>query len=546
MNSSTDHLARLIKESLIQDKASNKTRERPFGFYWTRKNPAIASNLIEKISQSESIVLDPFLGSGSTFFEIAKKPKNRLFVGVELNELPLRNLIFSLGDVPLDYRAQLMEISSMLDKLSLLYTFETQVGSIELTKIIHNKIEGALIPQIFEFRIKTNSKIEKAFAKSELFDEIRELYNDKLRKFPERLNLTLEANSRIAVHAGMRVSDVFGPYGFESLSMCKTQGSKNDLCRLLVASSIHLVRLTDAKSQSQFPYWHPKIDIHEKSAALVLRRQLDRMQKYLPKHQTFMSATRIGSYELWKNDSNQTFLPLHGPVSKVLDGAIPDNSVDLVITDPPYFDQVAYSEYLKLWEFFTEHEANIEDEIVESSRSGGNKTRDRFLSDLEYSFNVIRRKMKDDSFALIYFKDSKPRNLHDFIECLEKAGLHYRAQVHLPNQKFTYKQNLSKENTVGGDSIMIFQAGEVLNRTFVLPRSFKGSHEDYFLELFRIYIQCHGPSSLSEALDESLISDLYPTGFLKAIKSNSRLFQIVSDEFEFDRESRKWSLKTHD
>jgi hypothetical protein len=383
-------------------------------------------------------------------------------------------------------------------------------------------------------------------SKSVLFEEIYKAYQAKVRDFIDRPDMTLDPNSRIAVHSGMRVSNVFGPFGFEALSMCKKISEKNDLCRLLAASSIHLVRLTDAKSQSQFPFWHPKVDIHEKSAVLVLRKQLAKMRKYFPQNQLFTETTRIGDHKKWQNDSVQTLLPLHGPVSRVLSEAIPDGSVDLVVTDPPYFDQVAYSEYLKVWEFFTGLNANIEEEIVESSRVGGNKTRVGFLRDLEESFKIIRVKMKEQSLALVYFKDSKPNNLHDFIECLENAGLDYIAQVHLPNRKFTYKQNTSKENTVGGDSIMIFKAGAANKRAFGLPSTFEGDHEEYFLELFRTYVKRHGPSSLSEALDESLIFDLYPTGFLKIIRSNARLSQLLSDEFEFDGRSRKWSLKSHD
>ena len=34
----------------------------------------------------------------------------------------------------------------------------------------------------------------------------------------------------------------------------------------------------------------------------------------------------------------------------ISDKDIANNSVDLIITDPPYFDQIAYSEYLKIWE----------------------------------------------------------------------------------------------------------------------------------------------------------------------------------------------------
>jgi DNA modification methylase len=545
MNQSIEIITQLVKESIIQGSAPNRANRKPFGFYWTRKNPSIAAHLIKNLTNSSSVILDPFMGSGTTFLDAAQKNQHHLFVGVELNELPIKNFLFSLGTFPDKYSQELEEIIKLMEEIGSLYRFRTIDGEIEITKIIHDKEDNYLVPSTFEVKAPGDSpKTQKVGRGDDLYESILEQYKKRIRSFPNRPNMTLETNSRIAIHAGMNVSDVFGPLGFEALSKFKQLCQTNELCRLLVAASLHLLRLTDAKSQSQFPYWHPKIHIHEKSAAVVLLKQLKKMHQVISELELFQPPTSTGSFEFWSETKMQTFLAVHGPISQVLDSAIPNNSVELVISDPPYFDQVAYSEYLKLWEFFTGFTANLEDEIVESSRLNAKKTRAQFLEDLRDAFKIVRAKMKDNAFALIYFKDSKPRNLHDFIECLEQAGLVYLSQVHLPNQKFTYKQNTSKENTVGGDSIMIFKAAETSTRVFSLPQGFTGSHEEYFLMLFKEYIKEHGPTSLSEALDNSLIFDLYPSGFLKEIRSNSRLFEIVSQEFDFDPLTRKWKPRT--
>ena len=66
--------------------------------------------------------------------------------------------------------------------------------------------------------------------------------------------------------------------------------------------------------------------------------------------------------------------------SKVKDSEIPDESVDLVFTDPPYFDQIPFSEYLQLWEFFTNYEINLKDELVQSNRVSFAMNREMYLN----------------------------------------------------------------------------------------------------------------------------------------------------------------------
>ena len=255
----------------------------------------------------------------------------------------------------------------------------------------------------------------------------------------------------------------------------------------------------------------------------------------------FVKQEIIEEFSDWSVNQRDATLLINGNVSTVLRNVLPDKSVDLVITDPPYFDQVAYSEYLKLWEFFTGFTSNLEDEIVESSRVGASKTRVKFIADLCEAFKAIRKSMKTGAIALVYFKDSKPSNLHDFIFCLERAGLQYVSQVHLPKSTYTYKQNASQENTVGGDAIMIFEAGNQTVRDEPKATASLSELDAFFLELLGEYISSHGPSTLTSALDNLLISRLYPTGYLSQIKTSGHFARIASQKFDFDPVTRQWS-----
>lgn len=535
----TDFLGERLKNVIGSAPAK---KQRAFGFYWTRKSAELAASLIDEFSSDTGVVLDPFLGSGSSALGFANLADKRLFIGVELNEMPIRNLAISLGDLSGVVLEDFERLEKLLEKIRELYVYESEQGSVTVYRTIHEYVDEKLVP--VAFRVALNGKKLEVSSESstELFQQLLSAYQNRVAQLPQRQSLELTANSRIAVREGMKVADVFGPMGFESLSKLRLSSNESLLFNLVISASLHLVRLTDSKSQSQFPFWHPKQQIHEQSAFDVLKKSSSQLKDLVSNVSGSLELRFIEEIGDLDSRTEKSVFLIQGDTSIAMRNAIPDSCVDLVITDPPYFDQVAYSEYLKLWEFFTGFKSNLDDEIVESSRVNGEKTRSRYLEGLSAAFIEIRRTMKEGGLALVYFKDSKPHNLHDFIYTLEKVGLRYVTQVHLPKPTFTYKQNASKENTVGGDAIMVFNADQPVIQE--LPeRISKDVLEELFIASLGRYIDKYGPSSLTEALDNEIIKLLYPTGYLKTLKSPGHFSELASREFEYDAESRKWRRK---
>lgn len=513
----------------------------PFGFYWTRKSPAIAKSLIENFSKGNSVIMDPFLGSGTTAIGSLHSGANRLFVGVELNELPLENLKFTIKPDIQRLEIEVSSIQEVIESTLKLYRLQLGKSDFEISKLVFDSNESSLFPISFE-GVLNNSQLIKIADGHELFELALEAYAKKLATIPVREAKELAPNSRIAIGIGMDTSDPFSPLNFETLFQMREISRANKTAQLLLASCLHLCKLTDAKSQSQFPYWKPKLSIHEKAAPLVLRKYLDLLISKA-KSGLATSGTHIfENFDEWRGGERGGLLLIKGPTQSALKNTLTDESVDLVITDPPYFDQVAYSEYLKLYEYFTHFNSELEDEIVQSSRTGAGKTRDTFLRELGLAFEEIRRVMKTGSLALVYFKDSKPKNLHDFIQTLESKGLRFLTQAHLPKSTFTYKQNTSKESTVGGDSIMVFLAGSPVDDDLDIGLS-KVESEKLFLELFEGYLKAHGPTSLTEALDNGLIVQLYRAGALSSLSNSSFFFDSASKIFDYDAATRKWKTK---
>ena len=529
-----DVLARILKRTeTVQGRG-----KRAYGFYWTRKSAELARDLVSSFSEPGSVVLDPFLGSGTTGIGVVSAAEQRLFIGIELNELPLASLIATLRPETVLNQSDVQAAISALLEVKQLYVFNLQGESVEIEKIVHDQTDHGLEPQEFHVR-RQASKLE-VVSKSQTpqtFEILLKAYKERVESLPKRLSPELETNSRIAVKQGMKVADAFGPLGFEGMCRFKEAGGESTFFRLVLSGSVHLCRLTDSKSQSQFPFWRPQMGIHEKSSYQVMLKKAREVSDLLtPTLETGPKLlTRLSE---WDRTQEASALLIHGSTMTDL-SHIPSETVDLVLTDPPYFDQVAYSEYLKLWEFFTGYRSDLDREIVESSRVDSGKSRQQFLDDLGLAFSEVRRVARKNSLALVYFKDSKPKNLHDFITVLGKSGYEYLGQRHLPKASFTYKQNASIETTVGGDAIMLFRASEAEFKEPINTRPVS-ELDDEFLSQFASYVQKNGPSSLTEALDNSLIASLYKTGYLAQIKSSKHFVEVVSRSFSFEAASRKW------
>ena len=513
--------------------------ERSLGFYWTRKSSNLAKLLVEEFSQSSSIVLDPFMGSGSTGLGVIQAGKNRLFIGCELNELPVRNFEATIRPSEFIDPSELHDAAASLEKIRGLYLFDLEGSRVEILRIIHSKMTGKLAP--IAFQIETNGK-RVTLSQDEgndKFDHLKEEYSLRLSSLEERPSAFLDENPRIAIKAGKKVSDYFGPLGFEALSQIREEpfGLAK---KLMIAGGLHLCRLTDSKSQSQFPYWHPTDQIHEQSVYVVMKKQLKALENRLSAISLGPEAKIFPDVESWTSQQKLGVKLIHGSCANDLK-SIPTGSVSLVLTDPPYFDQVAYSEYLKLWEHFTDFSSNIEDEIVESSRLAAKKTRQDFLNDTLRAFKEIRRVTENGGLALVYFKDSKPKNLHDFIYTLERSGFKFLTQTHVSKPSFTYKQNASSAMTVGGDSIMVFIAG---NSVEIEPQSTKSLAEldAIFVEIMRNYLTSNGPTQLTEIMDGQAILEMYPTGYMKRIKSLKHLVDLASQHFKLNTETREWEI----
>jgi len=503
--------------------------EKPAFHYWTKKPLEVAEALILEFLVDGGVLLDPFLGSGSSLLAFRNAGRPGTFIGVDVNQLPLE---ISALQVDPSYASR---IENAYRRIELFCATNDPFSRLEEASGTGLKFVRATVnidagnPEVTALQFG-ESRSEKQILQEghSRFGNAREEYLSLWRAAcgPFARNHELTPNSRIAAKDGTFVSDLFSPIAFRFL-LEYSERFKEDLDAMLVLSAcLHHCKLTDRGTQSQFPFWFPKKEAIDRNTGLTIKKKAFELLRNSSRERIrVLPVSRKQSIPTDPDNKLLNYVLLEKGIQKITDAEIPSSSVDLVITDPPYFDQVAYSEYLAMWEFFTGLRSNLEHEIIESNRKTDARTRTRYLQDLSNAFVNVRRMVKDSAPLFLYFKDSKPQNVSDFVKTLSTVGFKFIAQTHLSADRRTYKQNSSPESTVSGDCLMLFVATEP---QVTMPADRSSISESGSAErLIRSYLKVNGPSSLGEIYDNVLIPSLLQSGELEHFQSQEQIFKIL-------------------
>ena len=535
--------------SIVKDISKHShAYQKDFSFYWSKKSPVTAASVYNVFATDSDVVLDPFIGSGSALYGLKLFPNKIKLIGVDVNQLPIEFIHFNMNSLS---PTQLDEISTKVKKFihenegRYLYHLNEGEDPFIFKKAHLNRESNKIEPTLLVFS-RNKEKLTLTPEDGEKFIYARNEYLNRInsatilnQSLPD---LDLGTNSRIAIKSGMKLSDIFSPITFNLLLKYRDLATSDSNLAIVLSSCLHLCRLTDTRSQSQFPFWVPTRDAVDRNIFDLLKGKIEllfKLNKGLNvKLDTANTVKRVNTFGNLNSVTGPAYLLLHKPIQKITDAQIPDESVDLVFTDPPYFDQVAYSEYLVIWEFFTGIVSDLENEIIQSNREKFASNRNNYLKLMSEGFSVISKKLKESHLAIIYFKDSKLNNISDFLQIMENSNLEYLHQIHVAKSKFTYKQNTSQESTVEGDSLYVFRKVKNL-RIKKLVTLNKIELDLHILSLIDEYLATQGSSTPSKILDDFLIPRLWKSKMLHLITSDSVYQKLINENYVIDKETRK-------
>tara|TARA_B100000579_G_scaffold142073_1_gene115365 strand:+ start:462 stop:1991 length:1530 start_codon:yes stop_codon:yes gene_type:complete len=505
------------------------SKSRGVQFYWSQKNPSIAKKIYDQYCKENDIILDPFLGAGSSLYGI--RDSKYKFIGVELNEMPYQICCFNIQSIN---STLIMNLNNELDRLKSKYEKIykhklTNGNTLTIERVVFDNKENPQLKSI-SYRDSDN-KLYKNDKNNELFNLYKERYLHFLMNNSQSADMLLEKNSRIAIKDEMYLSSIFSPINFHLLDLISKEISGN--MKFVLGSILHLCKLTDLKSQSQFPYWIPKKDILDRNIFSSIEKKINQLSK--------INSTEIKKVNSFKDlqKNSPACLLFNKPIQKINTHDIPDNSIDFILTDPPYFDQVAYSEYLKIWEHFLKYTSYFKDEIIVSQRIKNTKNINNYLSLMTKAFGIIFKKLKPNSNMIIYFKDSRLDKMAAFLKVLKSVGFTFNSQEYLSSNKYTYKQNTSKKSTLYGDSVFHFSKKDINKLKTKKPKVVNNIIKEFVTN----YLEKNKKASLGELLNNGLLKYLYDNNSLDLLLAKKSLLQSIEDFCAFKNDERVYVLK---
>lgn len=520
-----------VKKEIYSTTASNKNPLYDSHIYWSQKPFNICDILIDAFSEEGDVVFDPFLGSGVTLLQSISEDKKRSAIGCEINEAPL----FIINTLLKDYDSQKYKQASQefLSKIRTLqkyyYTKCENCGSKGvITSVVFDKIrrDAQIEIKSINYRCTCSSKCTKEPNQNDIqsIDVDHEIQNIT--------DTVLIANSKLAVYENQHISQIFTKRNFavldEVVGIINNLSCYNDLFKYILMSVIHLCKITDKHSNSQWPFWIPKTDCVEKNIIDLLEKKVKKFSSTL----TFLEKH-------YKNKSQYKLL--HKGSQHINDADIANESVQLIITDPPYLGQVAYSEYMQLYKPFLDLNFDIDDEIVVSTAPSRDKGEDEYFKLLDDVFKMCSNKLKIDGYFCMYFHDSSLGVWNKLITSLSNHHLQYLGQAHIAKSN-TLKNIISPKKSLNGDCILFFKKTQAPIYKQIGTESVE-EIEKNIVRQAHFLVRQNGSLSTPELYDKGLMEILIQNGWLKTLSGKYKsLIEIFEKHLKWDTDTAKWVL----
>jgi hypothetical protein len=129
-------------------------------------------------------------------------------------------------------------------------------------------------------------------------------------------------------------------------------------------------------------------------------------------------------------DSDATHLMLNQTCVDISDDEIKPNSVDFLLTDPPFGGDVQFLELTTLWNAWLNNDVSYEDEITINSKQ--NKDTDYYHNMLDSSFSEFYKKVKPGKWAVIMFHSTETEIFNSLIKAATFNGFKLEKILHQP------------------------------------------------------------------------------------------------------------------
>lgn len=524
-----------VSEKLSVIKELKPIVDNPAGYmhnYMARKPYNIVSEIIKRFCPEGGCVYDPMFGSGTTIIEASKL--GRKAIGTDINLLAYKLCKISLT------KWNMQEVERLIDSFCqdvysachLLYEFEEN-GEIRVLERCHfDQNDGELVPTQYWYKNIIRGKLtgRKKTAVSHSFkNSYNQIQTNEVKNID---NSALLPNSRIAIGNSDTVYGYFCKRNLIAIDRIVgiLQSYQHNPCyeilEILVSSAINLIKLSDKKASSQMPYWLPKKDVTSRNAVMVISQKATAVKDGL----SYLRET-CKSFIGTPNITLQNIPAQNVPLS-----VLPNESVDLILTDPPYTDQVPYLEYNQLWykvmgwPGFSEE--SLDAELVVSDAPSRNKDAKNFNDIFAEVLRRISSSLKMNGYFIMFYHSFDLKSWSVILKMMQRFGLAYCGQIPSAAPRKSFKAVMTPKGTLDGNYIVVFQKRKTIN----VPQ-FSGTVDDakkMAIECASRVIAERQEVTSQDLYDYGMLQDAFEQGYLQVLSTKFKTFvDVISDSFDF-------------
>lgn len=385
--------------------------------YWGKKPVELYELILDKFSKENDVVCDPFMGSG--VLPSVCKVKGVNFIGCDLNPAAIDVANFFINP------PNKAEVKIVLDKIKsacedkINKTYQLKDGTI-VTHIVW--IEN----EIDEIWTKNGKRIELIDVTEENVNTLKAVKKRKIQFFKDR---ELSKNSRINVDLGQKVSDLFTERALSNIDIIlefieSLEENEKRIARFILSSALGQMskmvftignrkksKLVKAKERKYevgswvIGYWRPKTYF-----------EINVFEVFYGRAKRLFNAVKEEQSELFNKDASkksEISIECVDAVKKLK--KLKDETLDVVITDPPHSDRIPYLELSEMWNTFLGYKSSFKEEFIYSNSTKRSKSLEEYKSKFKEIFEQIGRVLKVGGVFILIFNTTDD-SVWDFIE----------------------------------------------------------------------------------------------------------------------------------
>ena len=463
--------------------------------FFARKQEDVIREYVQTFSKKGDIVCDPFCGSGVMIGEAIRS--DRKAIGIDINPVSIfitRNTLKYVSDIEKileEFNRIAADIKSDITGLyqtscrqcekkvpAICFTWKDNdiidvrydcphhgrtISPIdEKDRKLLKRIEEGKIPQFFD----DNGNCSYWYPVNPLYYDDRspflkkEQYNSVNELFSKRNLISLaKLYDRIKKIEDHELQEVF-KFAFSSMTH--------------LASKMTPVRPSRPFSSAwvQQSYWycpnHMESNVWILFERAITRRQgLIKAKKNLTGH--FKDKIEVSSFNELNKGHESNYMLIESPINKVEE--IKENTIDFVITDPPYGYSIQYGELLYMWGSWLQILDNFptvsREEIIVNPRQ--NKTDIEYEQMLTKAFKKIFQWLKPGGYCIVTFHNPNLKYRNILFRSVLLNGFEFEKIVYQPPPRASAKSLLQPLGSQRGDYFFRFRKPEGENRKLYEP-----------------------------------------------------------------------------